>query len=739
MRSAHTLNSNNDSSTLLLLVGVLTLSACESSKETSDASPSTADTATTPDTPDTPDSGTDSGADTSSAWPETIRVRVIDDAGAPMAGAVVMMGGRSADEWITTDISGEATVPVSDDGYREQLVLAGREGWFSGGTALDFDAAPPATIEIALRPLPDSDNMDYAFMPGGDGSSPDTSECGHCHWTIGDDWAGSAHASAASSPNVWDIYTGSASLTDDEAACEAQGGWWSEGQVPGQSGETAARCYLGHGVLPWLNDDCGGPDEPACDHPDQRESLTHFGSCADCHSPAFDGGEPGKLDLSAAFGVAFEGVTCDFCHKVQSVTANTSPGLDGGISLLRSSAPAPLPNLEYEPITFGPYPDVIVPVMNGTYTPQFREAEWCASCHEYAQPALHPDEVTLVDVDRWPDGVPVFETWSEFSASSMASSLSCQTCHMPTLDEESSTYDITPLGLEPSIDQGWPRETGEVRHHGFSSDELSGPTLAITLARVDDEIEATVTVTNSAAGHAVPTGEPMKQLLVRVSALDGEGGVVASSGGQVIPDMGGLVQQGTVGAEVTVEGTLVTFGDITLPIEDGLHLRFARPTGVWDDYAGPGTSGFSSDGLTPTDKGVALSEFLGEVAVTSVDGATVAIAAPAPETEDGDLVYLVGTDDDAGRPGWLYAKVLVDASGARGVPHYRAVSVASDNRIAAGGTDTSIHRFPAPTEGESLTVEAALLRRYRAASVADAYGWDRADLTLSTTSETVHP
>jgi len=81
----------------------------------------------------------------------------------------------------------------------------------------------------------------------------------------------------------------------------------------------------------------------------------------------------------------------------------------------------------------------------------------------------------------------------------------------------------------------------------------------------------------------------------------------------------------------------------------------------------------------------------------------------------------------------------VDANGARGVAHYRAVSVASDNRIAGGATGTSVHRFPAPAAGETLTVEASLVRRVRAASVADVYGWDRGDEALTTASETTSP
>lgn len=713
----------------LLIAAMMALMACATGKPTAPTEADVSDTATVG----------DSGAEPPVPVSDTVTVRVLDDVGSPVEAAVVTMGGWSESDWVRTDADGEATIPIVDNGYQEQYLLAGKVGWFSGGTAVDLDALPTVVIDVTLRPLPARDNLDYAFLPGGDGSSPDTSQCGHCHWTIGDDWAGSSHAKAASSPNVWDVYTGSASSVGDEEMCAEKGGWWAEGQLPGQAGETVERCYLGAGVLPWLHEGCGGPAEPACDHPDIRASLTHFGSCGDCHSPAVDGGIPGEIDLASATGVAFEGVTCDLCHKVQSVTADTSPGLDGGISLLRSDAPSLLPNLEHEAITFGPYPDVIVPIMNGSYTPQFRDAEWCASCHEYAQPGLHPDETGLVNSARWPDGLPIFETWSEFSGSAMAESLTCQTCHMPPLAEESSTYDMTPRGLEPSVDQGWLREAGEVRHHSFSSDGLGGPSLDIVLALVDGEIEARVTVSNGSAGHAVPTGEPMKQLLVRVSATDAEGAVVTPSGGQVISDMGGYIARGTIGDSVSLTDTTLRFEGLTLPDEGGLRVRFARPTGTWVDYAGPGTAGFSSDDLTPEDKGIAGTDFVAEVGVSTVEGDTVWLDGPIPVTQAGDQVSLVRSEDDAGAPGWLYAKVLADASGARGVAHYRAVSIVSDNRIAPGGEGTSVHRFPVSADRGEVVVEATLIRRYRGASVADLFDWDRGDVVLRTVSETVEP
>ncbi len=663
-----------------------------------------------------------------------IEARVIDVEDAPVEDAYVLMGGWPEARWVQTDADGIAQVQVVDDGWAEQYLLAGKPDSTSGGVRLDFDNLP-TEVEIRIQALPSLDNSAYHFQPGGDGSSPDTSECGHCHWTIGDDWAGSAHANAASRESTWDIYTGS-TRSVSSADCSNRSGWLADGLVPGTPAETQERCYTGQGVLPWLNSQCGHIDQPACDHPDERDTLTAFGSCADCHAPAIDGGVPGQLDLGHAIDVGFEGVTCDFCHKVQSVTPGARPGLDGAITLLRPSEETFLPNQEYRPLTFGPYPDVIVPIMNGIYTPQFKESEWCSACHEYAQPALHPEQ-ELSQADRWPDGLPIFETWSEYNASKLAGQLSCQECHMPALDEESSTYDITPLGLEPSVDQGWVRASGEVRHHGFNREGLGSPTLSMEISEVDGELEVIATVTNNAAGHAIPTGEPMKQLLVRIYAQDTTGAEVQASGGHAIPDVGGYRATGILGDTLEIIDGVLTLEDSLDESATNLVVRFTRPTGTWEDYTGPGTAAFSTPDLTAEDKGLELEEYLGEVEVLSTDGWNLELEADLPDIQMGDRFYVATDGDQAGAPGWLYGKILVDAEGSRGVPHYRAIDVASDNRIAQGNASSFEARFPLLEE--KLTIEAQLIRRDHGAYIAELYGWTTIDELITTTTETFVP
>ena len=143
---------------------------------------------------------------------------------------------------------------------------------------------------------------------------------------------------------------------------------------------------------------------------------------------------------------------------------------------------------------------------------------------------------------------------------------------------------------------------------------------------------------------------------------------------------------GTVGEDLWVDGTAVTLVEqgasdlerLVLAVEAGmvdaeaLEIRFVRPTGDWDDYEGPGVGPFSSDDLGPEEKGMALYEVLGAVPVSALADSTLELSEAPPDLEAGDRGFLVGPDDWAGAPGWLYAKVMEDSQGGRGVAHYRA-------------------------------------------------------------------
>lgn len=91
----------------------------------------------------------------------------------------------------------------------------------------------------------------------------------------------------------------------------------------------------------------------------------------------------------------------------------------------------------------------------------------------------------------------------------------------------------------------------------------------------------------------------------------------------------------------------------------------------------------------------------------------------------------------AGRPGKGFAKVMADAEGNLTVPYWRAVRIASDNRIPPKASDTSTYTFEVPDDVEEVTVEAKLIYRRAFKPLADAKQWTLKDVLMQEESTTI--
>ena len=91
----------------------------------------------------------------------------------------------------------------------------------------------------------------------------------------------------------------------------------------------------------------------------------------------------------------------------------------------------------------------------------------------------------------------------------------------------------------------------------------------------------------------------------------------------------------------------------------------------------------------------------------------------------------------AGAPGYAFARVLVDSGGARHVPHYRAVDIASDNRIPPGQSATTSHQFSLPPACTDATVTARVLYRPLPLSQARLRGWTASDYLIADSQATI--
>lgn len=687
--------------------------------------------------------------------PDTFTVTgIVTDGSAPLEGAIVMQaGGEPA---FTTGPDGAFAIEMTASIPGTRAVVAAKIGYRTGG--VELLELPEGDVLLELLEARPPDNTGYIYGdPGvGDGISS-TAYCDHCHTTFVKQFWTSAHAKAAKDPLVQDLYAGVTSAATDAAGCAAAGGVWRQGLVPGTESDVMDKCYVGGGVLPDLNPACGGPAGAACDDPalPDAQAPAAFGHCADCHAPGIRG-KAGGRDLHDAVDTAFNaGNHCDVCHKARDVDLAAPPGVAGALVLQRPREKvSDDPTAKVVQVMFGPLPDVANDFMGGSYQPKFLTSDLCGACHQQRQEALLPG--SALDPARWPDGLPIHDTYAEWAGSSWNTpGTPCQLCHMPPDDTGLlSSLDVT-TAENASITFGYLRPPERLRKHIFRGPLEGTPRMidgAINLVlgvSVDTsggapEAHATVTVQNLLAGHAIPTGEPMRSLVLVVRA-GGCGQDWSPRGGGTIHDGAGALASGVVGADVTVNGAALAWPAGAIAAKPGMRVRAVRPTGAFDDYTGVGK--FADPALLPEDKGLPLFDPAGEASVVSVTNGDVVLDG-ALALLPGDVVYL---GDElppsladgapslaiAGAAGYTFAKTLVDPAGERHVHHHRAVDIVSDNRIPPQGSAGSQHAFTIPAGCSSGKVTATLLYRPVPVGMARLRGWDARDWVVGQATESL--
>lgn len=650
-----------------------------------------------------PDDTSRETADTDAPDAVDVSVLVTLD-GDPAPGSVVTQPGVEG-EAITGD-DGRVALVV-DLLVSEPWVAASHADARTGGVGVD---AGTTEVEIPLVRYDPADNPSYVFRdPGEPDRRETTQQCAHCHVTLNQDWYADPHRFAASNPNVTDLYAGAADAWD-ASACASAGGTWSEGPVPGTS-DTAERCWLGDGVLPALNE---------CDAP--CEDTTAFGGCADCHAPGIDGALGGR-GLHEATGFAWDfGVHCDVCHRVDDVELDSDPGVAGRLVLTRPSEPSTFGSFDWHPLVFGPFHDVPLPMMGAVQRDHFAGGTVCAGCHEQHQPVLVPG--ASADGTRWPDGtLPVHTTWTEWSEGPMNPGSPCPTCHMPPAPERGNAADLyNVFELDPGLTTGWERPAGAVKKHRWTGPRnpesqflQQAASLTVEESVEDGVLTVTTTVTNVGAGHRIPTGEPLRSILLLVEpACDGV--PLRPISGDSVPDFGGYRQRKESSQDWgTWSGAAV--GDV---------IRVVRQPGGFYDY--PGFGPFGDGTFSAADKGMPLEDAVGWSTVAAVDDGVVTLDAPLP---DGDVAYLgdggelsggAPVSARAGAAGFGFARVIEASDGRRMVPHFLAVDVASDNRLAPLAAWTTEHRFTSPCADPDT--RAVLVHRAAPPWLADERGWD---------------
>ena len=204
--------------------------------------------------------------------------------------------------------------------------------------------------------------------------------------------------------------------------------------------------------------------------------------CLGCHSPiaALSG------DAALTRKVSWEGVTCDYCHSIREVS------FDGA---------NPKAVLNFGTVKTGPLTDAVSSAHQTAYSEVHTSSAVCAVCHEYKNAA----------------GFPVLTTYSEWKASRYArEGKQCQSCHMSRV-----AGDV----VDPRVARS---HTAKINLHqmpgSHSLEQLTSAVKAhLTTAWEGDQLRVTVDVANQTAGHYLPTGSPLRQLVMEVRA-DSSGG-----------------------------------------------------------------------------------------------------------------------------------------------------------------------------------------------------------------------
>lgn len=235
------------------------------------------------------------------------------------------------------------------------------------------------------------------------------------------------------------------------------------------------------------------------------------GACTQCHSPI--GKRSGDIawgpyDLADLDPVTQEGVGCDLCHTITSISRLSNGGVDFAPSDIKYG------NIK-EPISN--------PFHQSEYHPLYGTSELCGSCHDF-----------ITD-----DGLDLETTFREWRGKGLVTTgKECVDCHMPS--------------YSGSAANGGPQRT--LHSHTFVGADLalidfpekaeqfqlvtamlqSALTMNVSVpgsATAGGQLDISVDITNDKTGHNVPSGVPFnRQVWLSILVRDNSQNIVYSSG-----------------------------------------------------------------------------------------------------------------------------------------------------------------------------------------------------------------
>jgi hypothetical protein len=291
------------------------------------------------------------------------------------------------------------------------------------------------------------------------------------------------------------------------------------------------------------------------DHPSAQAAIET--ECSRCHMPMAHVQAVANGEIPSVFAnvphapapdpMAVEGVSCAVCHQITSDRLGQPESFTGHFTI---DTTTPLE----ERRMFGPYGidqgrSALMRSATGfvpTTASHIQQSEMCATCHTLY---THPLDEAGTPVGTFPEQVP-FQEWL---ASDFRDKNSCQSCHMPVVDEPTPIASVL----------GEPRE--DVSRHTFRGAnffmlgvlnrfradlgvvarpaelsaavsetkaflQASAASVEVArAARAGSRLEADVVV-RSLAGHKLPTAYPSRRAWLAVTVTDGQGNRIFASG-----------------------------------------------------------------------------------------------------------------------------------------------------------------------------------------------------------------
>jgi len=207
---------------------------------------------------------------------------------------------------------------------------------------------------------------------------------------------------------------------------------------------------------------------------EKGEEVGRF--CLTCHAPAAYLNEDSHFESH----LAAEGVSCWTCHSISSINH------DGNIDEYY--------NFDTTGMLYGPYETDGTSDHPVKYSALHLKAELCAGCHEFINE----------------NGVGILETFSEWQASPYKmDEVHCQNCHMPIMAD---------LSVVDGQELSGNYVTAHEFQGGHSQINLAhAVNMNMEATRKNDQVYVTVQITNAESGHKLPTGVPIRRLVLQVS------------------------------------------------------------------------------------------------------------------------------------------------------------------------------------------------------------------------------